>query len=59
MNREQLAKLIFDALKESDYVPDLVNALWPVLAQVWDEAHSIGYNDVEITTPNPYREVPE
>jgi hypothetical protein len=64
MNREHLAELITVILSRSGLSVDaLLDALWPVLAQVWDDGYNEGrddgaYESIDIT-PNPYGEPPD
>lgn len=65
--RDELHELIFDKLFRSqnigagsELIPaahELVDALWPVLAQVWEEGRNDALNS-GLWTPNPYGEVP-
>jgi len=66
VNRDELAELLKQTLSThtfADTTPTrdaLVAALWPVLAEVWDEGFSEAErHDVERDTPirNPYGEV--
>lgn len=75
MNRDELAKLIDDQFSAHVFdcsftaKPAMLDALWPVLAQVWEDGFSEGQNySAEMDTwmhgpeptgaPNPYGEVP-
>lgn len=64
MNREQLTKIISEQIHDyTEHDPlDFVDALWPVLAQVWAEGYIDGFNDCDNAgdefvdkVPNPYR----
>lgn len=69
MNRDELAGLVFKILHSNQWTlhhhefsstcDELVDTLWPVLAQVWLEGYSACYGTDTTTDFNPYGEVPD
>lgn len=70
MNRDELAELIFNTLKNHNHATELQDAfvaeLWPVLATAWSEGYEAGYKDGAAEqgmgwepgkNQNPYEEV--
>lgn len=53
IEKSEWPQVLVTVLNECDNVSDLAEALWPVLAEVWDDGYQNGLQSIG---DNPYQE---